>query len=137
MWPLGLVEAHDAVEPLHVEQDGIAAELLAAHRVPAAGDADGPPFPPGVSQSCLDRVEGRRLDDPVDARGVQLGLHVVDFDSRGLVRRLAVEAWAGSAIAAPRLGRLFEELTACRHSNLLKAFRHVLAALSGKRVWFD
>ena len=34
------VEPEDPVHPAHVEVDGVGAELLAAHRVARAGDAD-------------------------------------------------------------------------------------------------
>src|SRR5207249_5117086 len=78
------VEAHDAVEGLHVEQDRVGAELLAAHRVPAASHADSPPLAPGGAQGGVNVVETRGLDDPVDARGVQPRLDVVDLDSRAL-----------------------------------------------------
>jgi hypothetical protein len=68
--PFVPVQVQDALEPLHVEEKGIRSELLAAHRVASAGDTHGPPFPLGVAQGRLDRVDGQRLDNPVHARSV-------------------------------------------------------------------
>ena len=75
------------VNCFHLEQQGIAAELLSPHRVSTSGHTDSPPFAPAVLQSRLNRVDGRRLDNLVYARGVQLGLHIVDLDPCRLAER--------------------------------------------------
>ena len=82
---LRLVEADDLIEARHVEVQRVAAELLAAHRVPPAGDADRAAFARGVAHGGLDRVEIRGLHDPMDAGRVQLRLHVVQLDAGGSV----------------------------------------------------
>ena len=68
--------------PRHVEQHGAGRELLAAHRVPAAGDADRSPLAAraahGLPASRLDRV---RPDDAATRVGVELRVDVVDQDA--------------------------------------------------------
>src|SRR5207249_1897180 len=77
------IEVHDAVELLHVEEDGVAAELLAPHGMPSAGHADDPPLALGGPEGRLDVVNGSWLDDAVDARRIQLRLDVVDLNPFG------------------------------------------------------
>ena len=110
----GAVELHDAIEGVHVEQNRIAAELLAAHRMPAAGDADRPTVALRVLQRRLQRVEGRRLHDLPHARGVELGLHVVDFEAHRL-RSAQAETMRRQPEGGAELDGRFDELAACRH----------------------
>ncbi len=75
------IECDDTVEPRRIDQDRIAAELLAAHRVAAAGDGDGRPFVVGAAHDALNRRGRRRLADRLYVRPVQLRVHVVHPDA--------------------------------------------------------
>ena len=57
------------------------AELLAAHRVPAAGDRDGRALARRAEDRLLDGFETVDRDHVADTRFVQLGVHVVDGDT--------------------------------------------------------
>lgn len=74
------VEFEDAVAGGHVEEDGIFAELLPAHGVPAAGNADRLARALRGFESGLDAVKRVRLDDPGHTRSVELRLHIVNHD---------------------------------------------------------
>jgi hypothetical protein len=94
------VEPHNVLELPRVQQHGVAAELLAAHRVAAAGHADVFPLAVGVAQGAGQLVDRPRRDDPGDARGVELRLNVVHVDARG--RRVGGCGVLGTSGAATR-----------------------------------
>ena len=76
-----LVERDDARESPRVEQDAVRAELLAAHRVPPAGDRDGPS---GVS--CPSERGPDSSTEPISAISptvVSFSLRVDVVDARG------------------------------------------------------
>lgn len=72
------VQPHHAIELGHVHEYGVAAELLAAHRVPAAAHADSDPLAPGVAHGSGHLIHRTRLDNPPYSRRVELRLHIVD-----------------------------------------------------------
>ena len=84
MCPLARSKLTTRLNSRHVEQDRVAAELLAAHRVPAAGDADAATLARGLAQSELNVVCILRGNDSMHARGIELRLDVVDLDARRL-----------------------------------------------------
>jgi hypothetical protein len=66
------VEGHESIQRAGVDENGCVAELLPAHRMSAAGDADGPAGPTRAHDCGLQLLDGPRLDDVVHARGVEL-----------------------------------------------------------------
>ncbi len=77
------VETEHAAHASHVEEQGAGAELLAAHGVPATGDADRTPLGAGVSKTFTQRPQRIRIGDAVHARFVQTGVMVVDLGPLG------------------------------------------------------
>jgi hypothetical protein len=73
-----LVEAENAPEPASVEEDAVAAELLAAHRVPSAGDGHGKAAGAGRSHSLGEGLERFHADHLANGGLVQLRVDVVD-----------------------------------------------------------
>jgi hypothetical protein len=69
------VDAEDAVHGAHVEVDGVGGELLAAHGVAGAGEAD---FV-AVFEERAELIEVRGAGDAEDAGGVELGVDVVEL----------------------------------------------------------
>jgi hypothetical protein len=55
--PFDPIEIQDSVEPPHVEQESVTAELLAAHRMPTPGHAHRMTFLLGVSQGRLNIID--------------------------------------------------------------------------------
>ena len=79
-----------ALHARHVEHDRAGAELLASHRVATAGDADGAALGTGGLHGVLDVAYGLRLHDAVNGSGIELGMNVVDDESRS---RPALREW--------------------------------------------
>src|SRR5205823_4396214 len=86
------------------------------HCVPSAGHADGTPLLPGVLEGGLDVVDRVWPDDTVDPSGVQLRLHVVDFDPfRFRLVDPAEEGPGWQHQGRPDLRDRLEHLPALRH----------------------
>jgi len=109
------IEAQHAIEWRGVHVEGAGAELLAAHRMAAAGDADAVAVGPGGADGGPERVDGVGRDDTVDPRGVELRLNVVE--SRAL-RRREPPATAGQATDETTGD---QELTSCQHGRPMSA----------------
>ena len=73
-----LVEREDARERARVEHDAAGAELLPAHRVPAAGDRDRRARCAGAVERRADRLERADRHDLVDRGLVEPRVDVVD-----------------------------------------------------------
>jgi hypothetical protein len=82
------VELEDLVQLADVEHHAVGGEGLAAHRVPAAGDADRLLLGLRQLEGGAHGVHRGGLDDLVDARPGKLRVHVVDGDALDLLRRL-------------------------------------------------
>jgi hypothetical protein len=79
------IEMDDAPHRSHIEKRGIAGELLTAHRVPSACNADRLAFRRGQGRAQRRfRIDGY---DAVDARGIELRMDIVDEDARLGARR--------------------------------------------------
>jgi hypothetical protein len=79
-----VVDREDAGERMRVEDDTARAELLPAHRVPAAGDGDRPTRGAGEIECRADRLERVDRHDGVDFGRVELRVDVVDDRHRTL-----------------------------------------------------
>src|SRR5207244_1955810 len=72
------IERDHAIEIARIDEHHAVAELLAAHRMPAARDRDRRPRRSRVGHRLLQRLDSTRLDDAIDARRIELRVHVVD-----------------------------------------------------------
>src|SRR5439155_26364566 len=77
--PALAVETEDPLEPGQVEQQSIARELLAAHRMTAPAHGERKPFASRAQNGRAHLLDAARAKDLAHAREVQLRLHVVDF----------------------------------------------------------
>ena len=87
------IEADDACERAGVDEQRALAKLLAAHRVPAAGDRDR-----DAGSACEENRPPKlgdcsRRDDPSHPGRVELSVDVVDDDGAGAVAGGASQAW--------------------------------------------
>ena len=76
--PAAGVERQHAIESPCVDEHRALAELLAAHRVPAAGDRHRRSGGPRSKDGGAELVHVARRDDGRDAGGVELRVQVVD-----------------------------------------------------------
>jgi hypothetical protein len=89
------VESDHAFQESRIEMQIAGAKLLAAHRVPASGDANHTAGPP-CQLDCLAQIAGRlHTKHLIDPRLVQLRLHIVEHDAFGLIF-CSIDAHAGS-----------------------------------------
>jgi hypothetical protein len=80
-----LVEVDDAVHAAHVDQHALAQELLAAHGVASAGDAQAEAALPGVAHDLLQSLDGGRPHAGAQMGGIQLAVNVVHPQTRILL----------------------------------------------------
>jgi hypothetical protein len=80
------VEVDDAGQLARVDQHAVGGEGLAAHRVPAAGDAHRLLLGPGLREGLAHAVEVLGLRDGEDARRAELRVDVVHQDARRRLR---------------------------------------------------
>jgi hypothetical protein len=97
----------------HVQEDGAAPELLAAHRVPSSGDADRLPLTPGVLDDSPEALQGIRFDHAIDTGQVQLRVDIVD-QGRARLR----ERQETSRRPPRESGAAYEELPSSQHGHL-------------------
>ena len=83
-----VVEFKDTRQARHVEKNSPVAELLAAHRVASARDADPIAGGRGVAHDMLQRAHGIDPDHPANRRAIQLCVHVVDLAALARRRRV-------------------------------------------------
>jgi hypothetical protein len=76
------IERYHPVQAAHVQEEHAGSELLPAHGVAAAGDADGQTLLASIDNGGAELILCFRADDTRDASAVQLGMDVVDFDVR-------------------------------------------------------
>ncbi len=79
------IEVEHPVDRGHVEQHRPRPELLAAHCVPAAGDAHRAALPAGGEDGGRDLLDAGGPDDPMHPRGVESRVGVVDKRPAGRV----------------------------------------------------
>jgi len=84
------VERQHLVHLPDIEQHAVGGELLRAHGVAAAGDAQRTLLGPRQLHRAAHRVDRRRFDNAEHARRVELRVHVVDEDALGLGLRLGL-----------------------------------------------
>jgi hypothetical protein len=105
------IEPNDPPHRSDIEEHGIAGELLTAHRVASACNADRPALR-ARGRQC--RPQGRlRIDgdDALDACGIELRMDVVDEDARfGTPRRERKKGKAGGG-----LRHRTKRFASCRH----------------------
>ena len=80
------IERADFVELRHIDEQRIGRELLGAHRMTPAGDADRIPCRIGARDSPLDLGGGPGSNDFAHARLIELGMNIVDEFACGLGR---------------------------------------------------
>ena len=81
--PPGAVKSQNIVHLLHADMDRALAELLAAHRVPAAGNTDRLVLPLGLPDNP-DEILGRAgIMDRSDTRGIEPGVDIIQDNFRG------------------------------------------------------
>src|SRR5262249_48389295 len=72
------IEAQHAIERRGIHVDRVGTELLAAHRVPPAGDADRAGLGPGGTDGSAERLDGVGFHDAIHPRAIELRLNVVE-----------------------------------------------------------
>src|SRR5207344_2733495 len=75
------IEAQDAIEAAHVQEDVGVAELLPSHGVTTAGNRHRLALRSSTGHSGAHFVHRPGPDDGVDARGIELGVNVVDEET--------------------------------------------------------
>jgi hypothetical protein len=106
------VEGEDAIHRTGVDEQRPFAELLAAHRVPPARDADGRALLARTAHQLRQRLVMRGLRDRAHRRRVELGMHVVDDDGRGAPRRGRASGHTGHG------GRAQQQAATRQHGDL-------------------
>ena len=101
------IEIDDARERRQVEKNGIRAELLAAHRVPSAGDGDAAPLGRRAPHGALERVHGVDGEDLPHGRAIQVRVHIVDRD-----RQVGASRVGGCRLRANHHARHFRRVPA-------------------------
>ena len=122
------VERQHLVHLADVEQHAVGGELLRAHGVAPAGDAQRALLGPRQLHRGAHGVDRLRLDDAVDPRRVELRVHVVDDDALGLRLGLGLGLFVlGPGGIRPGGGKAGEpeEFPAADHPSPLIAFRNL------------
>ena len=106
------IKLDDASETVHVDERRVRAELLSAHRVFAARNADRSAFRPGCTNGRLHSVSRFGSYDPMNSRRIEVRVHVVDADAPSVgVRQSAWPAARKNSCCNAGFGSQLKKIT--------------------------